>query len=372
MDARSDAKSGEARRNRPRRGALALGLWALCACGMEPATPGARNATLLPLDTVLLKPQSAVSLRISEGDEAPVLELTGGRLPLGLELGDGVIKGVPSRPGEHRRFEIIARDTEGTPRDRRVYMLAVGVEGGLATMTEGVEHNGDAVHVDRSFTRHATESFLFDPTLRLAWPLEASTSAQGIGLASPGGSLQLLVYGLGWHNGWLIPNTSLDERSDTLVQLVWAAEESADFDLQLVPEATLDLPAVDAEAPVLEREGLWLARRAIASQQEPGAEALSLSSDLPPGRYALVAVRTGGDASVAELWLSVRRRFGELSVDERFIAFVPDASSGSLASDLTERRQSWRALGHFTVVDGGVVSWDAPVQGRLFPPDVPR
>lgn len=370
MDARSGASSGEARRIHPRISDIAWGVMALCvcACGVEPTQPGARNTTLLPLVRTLLEPQTSVSLRIVDGDGAPVLELSGGSLPLGLELSDGAIRGVPSRPGEHRRFEITVRDADGAPRDRRVYTLAVGVDGALTSLTDGISRDGDAVHVLSQFELSANEAFLFDPALGLAWPLQPGIAAQGFGLGSPGGSLHFFAHGFGWRGGWLVPNATLDERTDTLVQLVWDAEEAIDFDLQLVPEAALGLPAVDADFPLLERNGVLFARRAIASEQAPGAEALVLSSNLPPGRYALVAVRADGDAGIAELWISVRNRSGELAIDDRFIAFVPDLSSGSIATDLAERRQSWRALGHLTVGDGGVTGWDAPVQGSLFPP----
>lgn len=290
----------------------------------------------------LLEPGRLVQVALLEGPPGPLLELESGALPSGLRLGeDGVLRGTPLESAEVARFCVGARTPERAWLGRRCYALGTGVFRTNLVTPSPPPSAGAVLDIDYAVGRELESAFVFDPALRLFWPLGAGTAARGSVLGSPGGVLELVARTDGAEGRFALAAPTLDARVGAVAQLTWVGDGA--LELHLLPEPDLAAPPVDPATPLLEHDGLWRAAHVVASTA--GAQAVLLTADAPPGRYALVAVRRGGTAVELALRLSARRPDGATLAEERIDAFLSDVATGSVADELAAGRQSCKPLG---------------------------
>lgn len=327
-------------------------------------------APLAPLSQALAEHGTPFeALVVGDGLVPPRVSVVAGRLPSGLRLDGGRLVGQPLEAGEYQRFVLEAYGAGDEVLGRRAYVVGVGVPGtNLADAPEPLR-DADRVVFAEDWGGALDSAFVWDEALGLLWPLRVGRGAEGVVLAPGAGLLSFVVAGRasGLRGRFDLEQPPLDERVRAVAQLSWSGD--ADIDLRLVPEtADLGLTELSASTPEWEMSpGVWGARLAVSSDQAPAAEALVISSDLVPGRYALVAVKAAGASVSVPLWLSVRERDGDESADVHVEALLSDAAQGAVDEERASGRQSFRALGTLVVGDGGALRYQPPAaSGALF------
>lgn len=341
----------------------ALALVALVGCGARPQVPVAAPGPLMALPPGLLSPDQRFSAPLVGEGGVPTLTLAQGQLPQGLEIrADGTLSGRPRVAGEHQQFTVAATGVDGEPLGERLYTLGVNASLTNLRVVPKATRVGDTLKFAHDWGRPIDQAFGWDPALQLLWPMQAGAGFSGRALAPIGPIFSVVVAGPDVEGSFALAQQPFDARLGIVVQLTW--EGAADIDLRLLAEDALQAPEVGAATPLLERSGTWVARHEIAEQVAPGAEAVTLSLDAPPGRYALVAVKAGGEAVAVRLFLAVRTRAGESLVDRRFEALFSDTATGSVSDEMQARHQSYRALGLVELGAAGQARYLAPALSR--------
>lgn len=322
---------------------------ALAACQGAPETPGFGWDGFAETRPELIDPGRTFAAEFARGREV-ALGVVSGALPTGVRLGDdGILRGSPVEAAILSRFCVEARSPDGVPLGTRCTAIGTGAYRSTLAAPMTPVATGDRLDLTWQAGRDIERGFAFDPRLRLFWPLSSGSPATGAALASPDGVLEMVARTAGGEGRNVVPTPRLDDRAQVVVQLL--VEGDAAIELQLLPEPDLAAPAVTAAQPVLEKDGTWLARQAIAS---PLAQAVLLSDAAPTGRWAMVAVKKGGSATRIPLWLSVRMRDGTSLAETRFDVRLSDVAQGEAMDELAAGRQSVKALGVIDTRDGAV------------------
>lgn len=320
--------------------------WAfVCGCS-EPPSPVEVGGELLASAPALLVPGVIFKQALATLGAETTLVLTRGALPDGIYLTSaGTLEGMPLVPGQVARFTIERRSSAGEPLDERDYLL-VGAEKHDIAVLPKQSRDGDVLRFEGGGGGAIHTAWAWDDAFGLVWPLKKGLGVDGGLLAPPSGALTLVVVGDEGQSQFDVHVDAPSREVAAFAQLAW--EASADIDLHVLSD-TGDEFEVNARENVWESDGTWRVRHDVEAKEGPGAESVSFSRSLPPGRYALAASRAGGDAIDVPLWLSVRTAEGRTLSDMRIDALLSDISSGDVRTDLKGSAQAYVLLGVLVV-----------------------
>jgi len=309
-----------------------------------------------------MQPGVPLDWRLVGEGQAPHLELSVGKLPAGLRLENGSIRGKAQNAGEHQRFVVNAYSDFGDYLGSQTYLLAVGVSSQNLSETPKATRSGDTLSFSQDWGSPLQFAYAWDANLQLLWPMKVDASVSGKVLAPGSGALTVVAAGPNVRGVFQMPTPALDEQVGVVTQLTWA--EDADLELAVVPQSDRGV-TVTGSTTTWPAQGDWMVRHEIADAS--GVDVQLFAKGTRAGRYALVATKIGGTAAELNLWLSIRKRDGSIIADTHTPAFISDLAAGALSDEVATGRQSYRTLGCLDITaDGQLTFIPATTNGVLF------
>jgi hypothetical protein len=332
------------------------------SCGGSPSGSLPPPGALQPIGSAMLEAGHSVRLSLVKTG-VPVVALSFGALPAGLQLDPaGAIVGSPTQQGQLAWFTLTESDIRGDVLDERSYALGVGVDATNLAAPPDPTRQSDALLFDgMTWNQPLTSAYAWDPDLAMLWPLRADASLHGAALAPTGASLSLIVSGADATGNFPLTMAPCDARIATVAQLTWFA--NAGIELQVLPGPELNAAPVTAMNTSMQVNGAWEVQHEIDEQVSPGPEVAAFASDVPAGRYALVAVKDAGTDVAVPLWLTIHQRNGTEILQQRFDGLLSDIAKGPVADEMAAHRQSYVPLGVLVVSAQGAITYDAPADG---------